>query len=158
MAHPATVRPAGDRDREAILGLWLELIAYHRRLDPQYPVVPGLRKALGDEIDRGLQGGPCRMFVADLDGDQVGFVFAEIAGAQMRDDSEPGSSWIHEIYVAPEQRDRGLGSALVEAAQKFIDECGGGRVAVRVESGNKEGLRFWQRHSYVERARILEKL
>lgn len=157
MARPAAVRPASSRDREAILDLWLELIEHHRRLDPLYPVVPGIRAALREEIDRGLLGGLCHLLVADLDGNVVGFVFAEVERAQTREASGPGSSWIHELYVALEQRRHGVGSALVEEAEKFLGERGGGRVAVRVESGNEEGLRFWERSNFVERARILEK-
>ena len=157
MAHSAAIRRATSGDRESILDLWVELIDYHRRLDPLYPVVTGLRAALRDEIERALRGGPCRLFLADQDGTPVGFLFAEVERGPSREASGPGTSWIHELYVVPGQRRRGLGRSLVGAAEKFVEELGGGRLAVRVESGNEEGLRFWKRRDFVERARILEK-
>ncbi len=158
MASPLAVRPVRARDREAILELWLALIDYHRALDPLYPVVSGIREALREEIERGLLGGLCRLLVAELDGALVGFAFAEVERLETREASGPGLCWIHELYVLPEERGRGVGSALVEAAEKFLEKRGGGRIAVRVESGNKDGLRFWERRSFVDRARILEKI
>ena len=158
MAAPLAIHPARPRDREAILDLWLALIDYHRALDPLYPVVPGIREALREEVERGLLGGLCRLLVAELDGALVGFAFAEVERVETREASGPGSSWIHELYVVPEERSSGVGSALVEAAEKFLAKRGGGRIAVRVESGNEDGLRFWQRRKFVDRARILEKI
>ena len=158
MAAPFAIRPARPRDREAILDLWLALIDYHRALDPLYPVVPGIREALGEEVKRGLLGGLCRLLVAELDDALVGFAFAEVERVETREASGPGSSWIHELYVVPEERGSGVGSALVEAAEKFLERRGGGRIAVRVESGNEDGLRFWQRRNFIDRARILEKI
>ena len=158
MAVPLAIHPARPRDREAILDLWLALIDYHRALDPLYPVVPGIREALREEVERGLLGGLCRLLVAELDGALVGFAFAEVERVETREASGPGSSWIHELYVVPEERSSGVGSALVEAAEKFLAKRGGGRIAVRVESGNEDGLRFWARRNFTDRARILEKI
>lgn len=137
--------------------MWLELIDYHRRLDAMYPVVAGLREALRDEIERGLRGGPCRLLVAELEGAAVGFLFAEVERGSSRDAGGPRTSWIHELYVVPEQRRCGVGRALVEAAEGFFEEQGGGRLTVRVESSNEPGLRFWRNLRFAERARILEK-
>ncbi len=136
----------------------MALIDYHRALDPLYPLVPGIRAALGEEIGRGLLGGFCRLLVAELDGALVGFAFAEVERIETRDASGPGSSWIHELYVMPEARRSGMGSALVRAAEKFLEKRGGGRIAVRVESGNEDALRFWERRNFTDRARILEKI
>ena len=158
MSKELAVRPARPRDRDAILELWLALIDYHRALDPQYPVVPGIREALREEVERGMLGGLCRLLVAELDGAPVGFAFAEVERVETREASGPGSSWIHELYVVPKERRHGVGSALVEAAEKFLEKRGGGRIAVRVESGNEAGLRFWSRRKFQDRARILEKL
>ncbi len=39
----AAVRTASLADRDAVLDLWLELIEYHRSIDPDYPNALGIR-------------------------------------------------------------------------------------------------------------------
>lgn len=156
MSGEARIRRAGRRDREALVGLWLDLVLHHKRLDPDYPSLPGIRETLLAEIDRGLHVRGCRIFVAEAGERPVGFLFAEL------DSTAPGSgpagpSWIHELYVEPDWRRRGVARALVGAATGFFGEQGRPRFAVRVESANQEGLRFWRELGMVEKAHVLEK-
>ena len=157
MGEPFEIRSAHPSDRAAVVGLWLELIEYHRRLDPDYPVPAGLREALLAEIDRGLERPACRLLLAAGAGEAIGFLFAEADAESRRGEEEVGSGWIHELWVAPAWRRRGVASALVEEAQCFFDERGEARMSVRVEAGNAEGLAFWRRRGFRERARILER-
>jgi ribosomal protein S18 acetylase RimI-like enzyme len=146
------VRPAGADDRAALLQLWLALIEHHQRLDPHYPRVPGIRDALDRELTRGLHDPACRILIAE-DGAALGFLFAEV------ETSGPGAaggmSWIHEIYVDDRARRRGIGQALVGRALAFFEERRGGRISVRVETGNGEGLAFWSAIGFEQNALIL---
>jgi GNAT superfamily N-acetyltransferase len=152
MACAPAVRRAVAADRQALLRLWLDLVEHHRRLDPAYPQPPALDETLGRELERGLRSERCRVLVADAGDGPIGFLFGEI---------EPGPSpaqrgRIQELYVEPDWRRRGLGTALTDAARRWFGERGVDRVAVRVEPANKDGLRFWTRSGFVENARILE--
>ena len=147
------VRSARAQDRTRVLGLWLDLVEHHQRLDPAYPSLPGLRGYLLREIDRGIARPGCWLGLADADGGAVGFLFAEVQKAERGDGS--GSGWIHELYVEPGQRRRGVASALLEGAVDFFKQCGAVAVSVRVESSNELAFQFWNRHAFVERARIL---
>ena len=51
---------------------------------------------------------------AMLDGDMVGFIAADIRPPE-------GIAWIATIGVLPEQRERGIGSALLEACEAQLD-------------------------------------
>jgi len=101
----ASVRPARAADREALLGMWLDLVEHHRRREPAYPGLPGLREALLGEIARGIERPTCGIWVACLGERPVGFVFAEHERGE-----PPGSSrgWIHELYVSKGCRRRGI--------------------------------------------------
>lgn len=150
MSAPVRVREATSDDVDNVVGLWIDLIAYHRSLDPDYPSLPSLRETLLAETSRGLRSKQCRVLVAES---AAGFAFTEV-------DARPGVAsvgWIHELWVEPESRRRGVGRALVAAAEAFFDEGGGARLSVRVEGANREGLRFWERLGFAERARILER-
>jgi GNAT superfamily N-acetyltransferase len=146
---------ATARHRAALLELWLELIEHHRRLDPGYPALPGLRETLGRELDRALRSERCRVFLAELAGAPRAFLLAEVESERAL--TGGGTCWIHEVYVQDEFRRCGIGSALVARAEEFFREASGGRRAVRVEASNRAAQRFWKRAGFAERARIFEK-
>ena len=155
MGRAAEIRAAGSEDRDALLGLWLDLVSHHRRLDPHYPPVPGVREALLAEIERGLRASECRVWIGRLEAGAVGFLFAEVESPTSA--ALAGPSWIHELYVQPDSRRRGVARALVEQATLFFAERGRPSFSVRVESANEQGLAFWRELGFEEKALILEK-
>jgi len=108
---------------------------------------------LASEIRRGTERQRCRLLVG---GERLGFLFAEVEPAGAPGDASP-AGWIHELFVVPDARGRGIARALVAEADAFFAARGVQRVSVRVESGNAEALRYWQERGFAERARILER-
>jgi GNAT superfamily N-acetyltransferase len=143
------IRRGEPGDRDAVLALWLALIEHHRRLDRDYPDLPGVSGALEREIDLALEGTSSRIYLGVDDGRAVGFVSAEIADEP--DGSVPLGT-IHELYVVPERRGAGLGRALVDAAEEWFGARAVGRRRVRVETSNRDALRFWRAVGYTEDA------
>ena len=138
-----------------MLGLWLDLIEYHRRLDPAYPAPAGIRGVLAAEVERGLSARSCRLGVAECATGLGGFVFAEAQEEGKAGTGEPPTGWIHELYVDPGQRRVGIARALLVLADAFFRERGTARVSVRVESGNDSGLRFWRHRGFADHETIL---
>jgi len=134
--------------------MWLALVEHHRQLDPLYPLPPGLRAGLRAEIDRGLSRPSCAIWLAQFGGAPAGFCFAEAEPAAGPDDAG-AMGWIHELWVAPEHRGRGIGVALVRRALGFLAERGN-RVSVRVEAANAHALAFWRARDFRTRAHVLE--
>jgi GNAT superfamily N-acetyltransferase len=143
------------RQRDAVLELWLELIEYHRRLDPNYPALAGLRELVGRELDRALRAERSRVWIAETEGAPRAFLLAEIESD--RPLASGATCWVHEVYVQDGFRRRGIASALVASAEEFFQQANGGRRAVRVEASNRSAQRFWKRAGFSERARILER-
>jgi GNAT superfamily N-acetyltransferase len=56
---------------------------------------------------------------------------------------------LDELYVAPEQRGRGLGSALLAAAEAVTRQRGGELLEINVDGGDTGARRFYERHGYV---------
>ena len=143
MGEPARIRLAAPADREALLGLWLDLVAHHRRLDPDYPALPGIREALLGELGRGLSNPACRLWVAESDGGLAGFLFAEHEAA----DQGVGMSWIHELYVddaAARRRGSRLGRWWPSARCLLRGAARAARISVRVEiRQTRRAWRFW---------------
>jgi GNAT superfamily N-acetyltransferase len=131
------------------VALWIDLVQHHRRLDPDYPTTPGIRAALGRELDRGLKGAACRVYVAETGTELAGFVFAEVEAG--------GTGWIHELFVVEDERRQGLARRLVDRALLFLGERDASRHSVRVERLNEGGARFWEALGFLPRATIFEK-
>lgn len=56
---------------------------------------------------------------------------------------------LDELYVAPELRGQGLGSALLAAAEAVTRQRGGGLLEINVDGGDTDARRFYQRHGYI---------
>jgi len=56
---------------------------------------------------------------------------------------------LDELYVAPEVRGRGLGSALLAAAEALTRQRGGELLEINVDGGDTGARRFYERHGYV---------
>jgi GNAT superfamily N-acetyltransferase len=84
-------------------------------------------------------------------------VFAEFESERDALATGATTAWIHELFVLEEARGRGVGRALVASVDRFFESHGGPRTAVRVESGNRDALAFWQHLGFAERARVLER-
>jgi len=151
------IRLATPRDTDALVSLWLGLVEHHRRLDPEYPLLPGLREQLRREIERGIRVESCEISLAEVEGRACGFLFAELEGGRDALATGADTAWIHELFVVEEARGRGVGRALVARADRFFQFHGGPRTAVRVESANRDALAFWNHLGFAERARVLER-
>ena len=56
---------------------------------------------------------------------------------------------LDELYVAPEVRGRGLGSALLAAAEALTRQRGGELLEINFDGGDTGARRFYERHGYV---------
>jgi len=55
---------------------------------------------------------------------------------------------VDELYVAPEARGRGLGSALLAAVESLTRERGGRLIEIAVDGADTDAHRFYERHGY----------
>jgi GNAT superfamily N-acetyltransferase len=113
-----------------------------------------LRPGLRSEIDRGLLQGHCGIWLAQTGAAPAGFCFAE-SEEQASPRDAGGAGWIHELWVEPDWRRRGVGAALVRPALDFLARRAS-RISVRVEAANSDGLGFWSALGFRPRANVLE--
>lgn len=55
---------------------------------------------------------------------------------------------VDELYVVPNRRGRGLGSALLRAAEQVVRERGGEALEINVDGDDAAARRFYERHGY----------
>ncbi|WP_066480972.1 MULTISPECIES: GNAT family acetyltransferase [unclassified Sphingomonas] len=87
---------------------------------------------------------PELFLIAVADGHLAGTVLAGWDGHR---------GWLYKLAVAPAHRDRGIGAALVRAAEARLAALGCAKVNLQVRAGNP-AAGFWQRLGYGEEPRI----
>lgn len=121
------IRPFRSTDRDALVALWRAAGLVRPVNDPQR------------DIDRKVARDPDGLLVAEIDGTIVG-------GAMVGYDGHRG--WINYLGVDPAHRRRGIGRALVAAAEARVGELGGPKVNLHVLAGNTEAFAFYDRIGY----------
>jgi ribosomal protein S18 acetylase RimI-like enzyme len=150
------VRPAASRDLEAVADLWRALIDQHAALDPSFSARPGAEEALRKLLAAQLVDPGAALFVFEEGGELVGFCSVRVERAPSLA-TETGRAEIGEIGVREGSRRRGVGRALVEAAERWIGQRGVRRVEVRVASANAEGQGFWRALGFGDLMDVLQR-
>jgi ribosomal protein S18 acetylase RimI-like enzyme len=78
-------------------------------------------------------------FVAEAEGVIAGFILA---------DADPPDGHIITIDVAKAHRRNGVGTLLLDAAERALAECGVFTVEIETATDNEAGLKFWYVHKY----------
>jgi ribosomal protein S18 acetylase RimI-like enzyme len=139
---------AGLDELDDVEPLWRSLHAHHHSL-AQMPLVADHDVSWQRRRDwyRGmLAGGDAFMLVARDGGRPVGYAFVEIRPGP--DDTWPIGDRMAELMslsVAPDERGRGLGSALMDAVDAELERRGVTDLEVAVLAGNERALRFYGR-------------
>ena len=135
------VRRAVSSDRPAIEALWAAFMAEQAALDPR--VMPSTdaatraRTTLADLV-RGDGGA---LFVAEADGEVVGFLTAEWFTDAPVYVSVPEVHLL-ELYVRPEARIRGVARALLAATEAWAHDAGAKRLRMSVLWQNEASRRL----------------
>lgn len=117
------IRRFQAEDRDAVVALW-------QRCDLTRPWNDPFR-----DIERKVASQPALFFVAESEGRVVGSVMAGWDGHR---------GWANYLAVDPEERGRGLGRALMGAAEDALADLGCPKVNVQIRHGN-DAVEFYRR-------------
>jgi GNAT superfamily N-acetyltransferase len=156
---PITVRsydPA--RDLDALRTLNVEHQDFSRSLEPSWPegkaVVDDYVAYLGREV--AARGGA--IFIAEGDGTVAGFICVVSATRGDSPDDPAVYAWVHDLYVRPEHRRRGVATALMTAAETFVKSRGARELRLGVIDRNEGAHTLYQRLGFRDYVRVLTKL
>lgn len=139
------IRLAAPSDIDAIAGLWLALVTYHRELDPHLPPAApnGASRYARRLLDR-LDEPMTRVLVAEVDGAVIGYVLGMVVDLAPEMFAQPPSGFLADIYVDTAHRRRGAGRALVEHLTAWFRDKGLTYYEWHVAALNDDALRFWR--------------
>lgn len=126
-----TIRPFQAADQEAVVALWDRCGLLRPWNDPR------------KDIARKLQVQPELFLVLQIDGALAGTVMAGYDGHR---------GWINYLAVDPGARRRGLGRALMAAAERLLRERGCPKINLQVRHDNREAVAFYECVGFAEDA------
>jgi len=141
------VRDARVSDVDRIADLWEEFIEFHRVRDSWYETCEGARGSMEDWVREGLKDPRRVIMVAELDGEVVGYVLAELAiRPPVFKVREYGA--ITDTAVQAEHRRKGIGGQLVAEMTRRLVEIGAFRIEVSAAMCNEVSTRFWRKMGF----------
>jgi aminoglycoside 6'-N-acetyltransferase len=153
------IRPATAADAEAMVKLELASAIHHAALDPERWRVPP-REAIAEYRQRRRAADPDGdALVAEADGVVIGMVEMLLRGFV----GEPGGARLPlpsvdvGLSVAPEWRGRGVGAALMRAAEGWARERGATRVILDVAAANTGARRLYERLGYETHGLLMDR-
>ena len=130
-----TIRTAVAADEEKIRELFLEML----RTILHTENVDGYEEGY---LDKYWSSGEDRIYIADAGGEAVGFLSAEVYHDPV------DHVYLDDFSVTAGYRNRGIGSALLRAAEAYAGETGSRAVLLHVEKTNTSAMRFYERSGY----------
>ncbi|GAA0230515.1 GNAT family N-acetyltransferase [Haladaptatus pallidirubidus] len=146
-----TIEAATSADIDAITDRWVEL-ARDQRAHGSHLMPDENRDTIHDSVARHVIENS--LFVARDEG-IVGFVMFNLQSGMYEQATTRGI--IQNVYVEPEHRDSGIGSELLDAAEKALVERGAERLALEVMAKNESARRLYRSRGYEPHRIELEK-
>jgi ribosomal protein S18 acetylase RimI-like enzyme len=135
-------QPTTD-DIDTLVDQWVAL-AMEQRDHGSHILAEDNRESIREKLAHSIVTG--RTKVA-REGDQIlGFVTYELETGTYEQTVTRGT--IGNLFVRPSARNAGVGTALLEVAERGLDNAGADVVGLEALAGNEAGRRFYRRHGY----------
>jgi ribosomal protein S18 acetylase RimI-like enzyme len=139
------IRAATAADAPVIGKMWIELVAYHRKLDDRMPVAaPDGAARYASRIESSLDDTHTKVLVAEDNGKLIGYVMGVLVDLMPETFEGERGGFLADIFVQPEQRHKGIGKALVDALRRWFLARGIDHLEWYVASANTDGIAFWR--------------
>lgn len=155
------VRRATSADLPRLGRLGALLVEVHHDFDPQR-FLPTRNRTPADYASflvTQLEDPDVAVFVADFNGDLIGYAYAAVEGFDYITLRGP-AGLLHDIVVEPDYRGRGVGRMLLEAALAFLKSRGAPRVVLSTAERNEVAQRLFAsvgfRRTMIEMTRELD--
>ena len=145
------------RDAESLRSCIIDHQNFHRSIEPSWPSGDAI---IGDymtylETECAVHNG-C-IIMADYAEQTAGFVCV-VASTRGESPEDPAPfAWIHDIFVKPEHRRRGVASILMAEAERFARSQGARVLRLGVLDRNEHARALYVRHGFREHAHVLTK-
>ena len=149
MIDEPTIRPADEADEPAMIRLEHESAIHHAAVDPRRWRVPTIDSVAESRRLRQARNPRSESLLAEVDGRVVGMIELWLQAPEDEGSARrPAKRADFGISVSPGWQGRGLGTALLNAAEAWARERGAARMQLHVTAANTGAVRFYERLGY----------
>jgi GNAT superfamily N-acetyltransferase len=152
------VRPFDPaRDAESLRGCIIEHQDFHRSLEPTWPSGDAIVKEYETYLETECAAHNGCILMAEYAERIAGFVCV-VASTHGESPEDPAPlAWVHDIFVKPEHRRRGVASVLIAEAERFARSQRARRLRLGVLDQNEHARALYVKHGFGEHAHVLTK-
>jgi ribosomal protein S18 acetylase RimI-like enzyme len=138
-----TIRAGRKDDAAEAARLWMRSAEEHTAHDRIYETAPGAEKTMRRFLVDVANSGYSFLFVAAAGDRTVGFISGELRQGSPTFLPRTWAS-VDDIFVEPEYRNRGMGSALLQSVRDWAQERGADGISLQVAAANARGRKFYE--------------
>ena len=144
------IRESKESDSQAVYGLLCVIADLHKNGRPD--MFPDLvSKYTVDEVRERLSGEDNGVFVADLEGKTVGYVFCEVIS-----EGAGYTLYIDDLCVDPDFRRMGIARMLMDKTKEYAKSKNCARLMLNVWEFNQSAIEFYEKYGFETRTRHME--
>ncbi len=152
------IRPFRAADLHGLLRCIAEMQEAERALEPRLRPGPEIARAYYEELRGRCTAQAGAIFVADVEGEIAGFVAVQARVPHEGLDDPPGEyALVSDLSVLPSHRRRGIGRALLQAAESHARALHAHELRIGVLSANAPARRLYQAHGFTAYVEMLVK-
>jgi GNAT superfamily N-acetyltransferase len=152
------IREYDERDRDGLRQCVIELQEFERDLDPRKPRGADLADTLVDQTFEDCRRYRGKVFVADEQGDLVGYVCVwGRAPSETIQDALGEFALVTDLVVRADHRNRGVGGSLLGRAEAYALTCGADWLRVSVLARNRGARSLYAGQGFEDYEMVLEK-
>ncbi|MFW6304444.1 MAG: GNAT family N-acetyltransferase [Candidatus Saliniplasma sp.] len=141
------IRQIRKYEIEELADMWYELARMHEEIMEGYELASDPKRMWINFIKEGVEKEGMVTFVAEKEDELVGFVNV-VLRQRPPFFSKRDVGLILDLFVKEGERGKGIGSTLVEAAERWIKNKGFKLAIMTVSPVNKNALEFWNNKGY----------
>jgi GNAT superfamily N-acetyltransferase len=138
-----TIRAGRKDDAAEAARLWMRSAEEHTAHDRIYETAPGAEKTMRRFLADVANSGYSFLFVAAAGDRTVGFISGELRQGSPTFLPRTWAS-VDDVFVEPEYRNRGMGSALLQSVRDWAQERGADGISLQVAAANARGRKFYE--------------
>jgi ribosomal protein S18 acetylase RimI-like enzyme len=145
------------RDAQSLRECVIDHQNFHRSIEPSWPDGDAIVSDYMTYLDRECAGHNGCIIMAHCGEQAAGFVCVVATTRGESPDDPTPFAWIHDLYVKPEHRRRGVASMQMAEAERFARGEGAQSLRLGVLDRNELARRFYGRHGFRDYTRVLMK-